>query len=215
MLRVTGHLEASINQRRKLTVGVEHVGAVVVGVVDRSDAGRAIIGSAGLDRCRVEGIYLRAALGPQRNVKSTPHRLAVRFDKKRGSSTLAEPSRRSSELHEERHSERCERSLIERFASLVVGNGESDVIHHPRYKVWCLLLGHLPRIVAPLSRAGPPPPIALERPKRGFANSVLRVLGFKSLLPSEWATVTTAPPRIGSRQAPRGRRLAPRPEGLV
>jgi hypothetical protein len=80
----------------------------------------------------------------------------VGFYEERRSSTTTEPSRLSSELHEERHSERCERSLVERFASLVVGNGESDVIDYPRYRVWCLLLGHLPRIVAPLSCAARP-----------------------------------------------------------
>jgi hypothetical protein len=87
LLRLRGHSRSLAHTRFPLglvadgfdvvAVGVEHIGAVVVGVVDRSDAGRTVVSPAGLDRCRMEGIYLRVRLGSQRNVKSTPHRLAV------------------------------------------------------------------------------------------------------------------------------------------
>src|SRR6266480_2464403 len=121
-------------------------------VVHGADPGRPIVGPAGLKRCRVESVDLRAILGPQSDVKPTPYRLSVGFDEKRRSSTLAEPSSGSSELHQECHAERCKRSLVERFTSLVVSNGEPDVIDHPRYRVSCLLLHHLPPDRRPLTR---------------------------------------------------------------
>src|SRR5213078_1782679 len=55
-----------------VAVGIEAVAAVVVGVVDRAQAGRAIVDPACLDGCRVEGVHLRAALGAQRNVQPAP-----------------------------------------------------------------------------------------------------------------------------------------------
>src|SRR5207245_5444337 len=114
-----------------VAVGIEDVAAVVVGVVP-AQAGCAVVGAACLDRCGVEGVHLRAALGLQRNVKPPAHRLPVGLDEERRSASiiLAEPSRRSGELHQERESERRERLFIERLASLVVGNGEPDVIEH-------------------------------------------------------------------------------------
>jgi hypothetical protein len=101
----------------------------------------------------VKGVDLRATLSPQRDVKSPPYRLPMGFYEERRSSAATEHGRLSGELHQEGDSERGERSLVERFASLVVGNGEPDVIDDPRYRVWCLLRGPLPRIVAPLSCA--------------------------------------------------------------
>src|SRR5207302_2792034 len=48
------------------------------------------------------------------------------------SSILAEPGGRFGKLHQERESERRERLLVERLASLVVSNREPDVIEHRR-----------------------------------------------------------------------------------
>ena len=72
------------------------------------------------------------AIGPQCDVKPTPHGVAVRLDEERRSSSIipAEPSCRSGELHEECESKRRQRLLVERLASFVVGNGEADVIEH-------------------------------------------------------------------------------------
>jgi hypothetical protein len=52
------------------------------------------------------------------------------FDEERRSFSLilAEPGGRSGELHQELEPERRERFLVEGLASLVVGNGEPDVI---------------------------------------------------------------------------------------
>jgi hypothetical protein len=57
-------------------VRVKDVAAVVVGVVDRSRARCAVVGPACLDGCGVEGVHLRPVVGPQRDVKPTPHRLS-------------------------------------------------------------------------------------------------------------------------------------------
>src|SRR5205814_6215454 len=86
-------------------------------------------------------------------VKPPPHRLPVGLDEERRSSSviLAEPGGRSGELHEERESERRERLFIERLASLVVGNGEPDVIEHRHLLVFGG--GLLP--AAPSSLLGP------------------------------------------------------------
>src|SRR6266516_6451716 len=126
-----------------VAVGIKDVAAVVVGVVP-AQAGCAVVGAACLDRCGVEGVHLRAALGLQRDVKPPPHWLPVGLDEERRSSSiiLAEASGRPGELHQERESERRERLLVEPFASFVVGNGEPDVIahHHPLSDVVSYLL---------------------------------------------------------------------------
>ena len=51
-----------------VAVGVEHVGAVVVGVVDLADPGRAVVGPAGGERGGVERVDGRAIGGRERDV---------------------------------------------------------------------------------------------------------------------------------------------------
>lgn len=117
-----------------VAVGIEHVAAVVVGVVP-PQAGCAVVGSARVERRGVEGVHLRPAPGPQRDVEPALRRLPVRLDEERRPFCAfpAESGRRSGELHQQRHPERSERPLVERLAALVVGNGEPDVIErdHP------------------------------------------------------------------------------------
>lgn len=50
------------------------------------------------------------------------------FEEERRPAAPAEAGGCAGELHQERHPERGERTLVERLASLVVGNGEADVI---------------------------------------------------------------------------------------
>src|SRR5262245_55694380 len=59
-----------------VAVGVEHEGAVVVLVVVRPQPGRAVVGGAGAERGRVEGVDLRARVGLEAHVQLAAHDLA-------------------------------------------------------------------------------------------------------------------------------------------
>ena len=52
-----------------VTVEIEHEGAVVVRVVVRPRAGRAVVAAAGAERRGVEGIHQRARLDPEGHVQ--------------------------------------------------------------------------------------------------------------------------------------------------
>src|SRR5438067_2266871 len=61
------------------------------------------------------------------------NRFSMSLDEERRPLSIfpAEPGGRPGELHEERHSQRRERLLIEILAATVVGNSESNVIERP------------------------------------------------------------------------------------
>ncbi len=114
-----------------VAVGIEDVGAVVVGVVP-AQSGCAVVGRACLERRRVERVDLCPAFRFERDVKASAHRLAGGFEEERRATAvlLAEPRGGFGELRQERESERCESSLVERLAPPVVGDGEADVVDH-------------------------------------------------------------------------------------
>ena len=77
-----------------VAVRIEDVAAVVVGVLGRSNAGRAVVDPTCLDSCGVEGVHVCAAFSAQCNVKPPPHVLPVGLEEERRSSCtlLAEPA---------------------------------------------------------------------------------------------------------------------------
>jgi len=63
-----------------VAVRIEHISAVIVGVVHGANPWGAIVDSAGVECRRVEGIDLAAGVSGQGDVQPPPYRSAVRLD---------------------------------------------------------------------------------------------------------------------------------------
>src|SRR5437764_5254056 len=113
-----------------VAVRIEHISAVVVGVVDGANAWCAIVDSAS-DECRgVERIDLTAAVSGQGDVQPPPYRCALRLYPEPGFSGRAKPRRLAGRLHDQCQPQRREGVFVEGLAAVIVADGKSDVVEH-------------------------------------------------------------------------------------
>src|SRR5207253_4036000 len=97
-----------------VAIGIEYVAAVVVGVVP-TQAGRAVVGAAGLDCRGVEGVHVRPALGPQRDLEAPAHRIPLGLGEEgRSSSVISAKTRRPLPRTPSRPSPRAGQALSRR-----------------------------------------------------------------------------------------------------
>src|SRR5215475_4930568 len=118
-----------------VAVGVEHEGAVVIGVIVRSQPRRAVVFAAGLERCRIKGINGIAILGREGEVHASFDGLAAADPKLRASlgakSGLVFAARLlGGDLHQEVIAQRRESHEIEGLRALVVGNWNAHMVKH-------------------------------------------------------------------------------------
>ena len=110
-----------------VAVGVEHEGAVVVGVVDLAHARPAVVRRAGLERGGVEGIDGLTILGRERHVHAAVGPPIALGDPEEGELAAKSPHVRSR-LHHQLHPEWREGLLVEGLAALVVAHIQTDVV---------------------------------------------------------------------------------------
>src|SRR5262249_31730867 len=118
-----------------VAVGIEDKGAIVVLVIDRSQAGLAVVLAAGGEGGAMERIDGLAVLGGEGDVGATagldaapsvdwrpdPELDLVGGDAVAGAALV---------VIEARHAERLQHGVVERLAALQVGDAERDVVEH-------------------------------------------------------------------------------------
>src|SRR5947209_8490638 len=122
-------------------VQVEHEGAVVVRMIMRANAGRAVVLPAGRQRRVVECVDAGAILHRNRDVQGMIQS-ALAADPEAGLTARTEARRPALvfvllHFHDQCVAERRERLLVERFGARVIGNRKADVVEH----VWRLKSG--------------------------------------------------------------------------
>src|SRR6516162_8689008 len=118
-----------------VTVGVEHEGAVVVGVVVRARTGRAVIAPAGCECRGVERIDQRTLADAERDVHrrlvgyalSDPE---VRFGRRTEAGDIVAAGHRGRKLQQQPVADGLERHAIEGFGPLDIADLDSSVIDH-------------------------------------------------------------------------------------
>jgi diguanylate cyclase (GGDEF)-like protein len=118
-----------------VSVGVMHEGAVVVGVVVRTQPRRAVVFAACRNRCGIKGIDERAVLCPKREVHARRlRRTLVEPEIGLGRHTHAKhdgsPSELDGHLHQHLVAKRCQRCLVEPATLDGVHDVKSSVIDH-------------------------------------------------------------------------------------
>src|SRR6478672_1192211 len=89
-IRFSVMLEVLVTDRFDIVaVGIEDEGAVIIGMIMRPEARRAMVAAARFDRRRVEGVDQGAGLDGERDVSPLPHPLIV-ADPEKGLAVRAE-----------------------------------------------------------------------------------------------------------------------------
>jgi hypothetical protein len=116
-----------------VAVGVKHEGAVIMLVVERAQAGRAVVGGARRDRRGMERVDLLARLGAEgemdarrrlAGIGEPEERLAVGAEA--GDVDTAGHVRRK--LHHDLDAERLQRCRIKPLRRLIIGDAEAGVV---------------------------------------------------------------------------------------
>jgi hypothetical protein len=121
-----------------VAVGIENEGGVIVGVIVGPQAGSAIVSSASMKCCNVEGIDTGSVDCDDGDVQR-PFEPAFAADPEVRLAGLAEPCRGSPafrvhaiDLHHKSITERRKRLRVESLGTRVVRNRKADVIDHER-----------------------------------------------------------------------------------
>src|SRR5262245_6002760 len=117
-----------------MAIRIEHKGAVVIRMILRPQAGRAIVLGAGRNRSAIEFVDCSSVLSGDSDMHGVVE-AALATDPEIRFAIDAEASRRTiafvlPHLHDEHIAEGRERLLIEGLRPLVVRDGKANVINH-------------------------------------------------------------------------------------
>src|SRR5215208_847901 len=119
---------AVMNSLGVVAVRVVHEGGVVVGVVDRAEARRTVVGASGGDRRCVEGLDRLVVGGLEGDVNRARRRALA--DPEGGLALTAEASDSALEFSQQLVAEGLERGDVEVLAARVLADLQADVIDH-------------------------------------------------------------------------------------
>src|SRR5690606_10965800 len=134
-----------------VAVRIEHEGTVVIGVIMRAKAGRAIVGAAGRQRGGIEGVDLGVAGGSDGVVATGAGGQGVAQPEIGLGPAIAAHLVATGELLgneiEQRDAEWGEGRVVKRLRAGPVGNGNADMVDHVGKLLW---------LMPPVERMGAP-----------------------------------------------------------
>jgi hypothetical protein len=119
-----------------VAVRVEHVGAVVVRVVDLAHAGAAVVRPARRQRGGVERVHGGSVRDGKRDVYAGVRRPAPGGDPEERLAVAAEAADPGERLHQQLEAQRRQRLRVEGLAALVVGDVDSQMVEHCARSPW-------------------------------------------------------------------------------